>query len=106
MVAVTFEYDDGRHIQADLPEGMSLMEGALRQGIDGIDAECGGALSCATCHVHFSRDWFEKLPPPSPEETDMLEFAVEPTDTSRLSCQIMVKAELDGLPVRIPKSQH
>jgi 2Fe-2S ferredoxin len=82
------------------------MEGAITNEIPGIDADCGGACACATCHVYVDPAWFEKLPPQDEMELSMLDFAIERQANSRLSCQIKVTEALDGLVVRLPKSQH
>ena len=92
----------------DIDGGVSLMEGALLGGVDGIDADCGGQLSCATCHVKVAADWLDivnELAPPSDDERAMLEFAHEPDDRSRLSCQISMTSRLDGLKVDVPETQ-
>jgi len=105
MVSVAFNYQDGRIKTIDAPVGQSLMEAAVRQGIDGIDADCGGALSCATCHVWIAAPWAGKLPERRKQEIDMLEFAVDVRDASRLCCQIILSPTLDRLEVGIPPSQ-
>ena len=99
------EYNGKEHL-ADVPLGWSVMEGAVKNLIPGIDADCGGACACATCHVHVDPQWSAKLPPKQDMEETMLDFAQELEPTSRLSCQIKVTAELDGLVVRMPRSQH
>jgi 2Fe-2S ferredoxin len=81
------------------------METALKNSVPGIEAECGGACACATCHVYVEESWFEKLPKAEQMEEDMLDFAFDVRPTSRLSCQIKVKAELDGLTVTTPEKQ-
>jgi 2Fe-2S ferredoxin len=105
MVKVTFSKagKDDRLVEAT--EGDTLMQAALSNGIDEILADCGGALSCATCHVHIAPDWMDRVGAPGDEETAMLEMAVDPDETSRLSCQIKISAELDGLEIVLPKSQ-
>jgi 2Fe-2S ferredoxin len=90
----------------DITTGHSVMEAAVKHVVPGIDADCGGACACATCHVYVDPAWQEKVGKPSEEEEMMLDFAEEVADNSRLSCQITVTDELDGLIVRIPKSQH
>lgn len=105
MVNIVFQQPDGETEKVDIPEGNSLMEGAVRNGIAGIDADCGGALACATCHVHLDAQWREKIAPPEPAETDMLEFAVDVDESSRLSCQIMVTSSLEGMVVHVPATQ-
>jgi ferredoxin, 2Fe-2S len=90
----------------DAPCGTSVMQTALNHHIAGIVADCGGAMSCATCHVYVDPAWTDKMPPKLDMEETMLDFAQELEPTSRLSCQIKVTPELDGLVVRMPKSQH
>ena len=106
MAKITFIQPDGALQIVDIPEGWSIMEGAVRAGVVGIDADCGGACACATCHVQVEPEWATKLPPKSEMEETMLDFAIEPKPTSRLSCQLRVTSELDGLRVRVPRSQH
>ena len=101
----TFIAADGSKATIDIDDGVSLMEGAVRGGIEGIDADCGGALSCATCQVHIVEEWLALVPPASQAELDMLEFAIDVDATSRLSCQIIADAALDGLTLRIPERQ-
>ena len=81
------------------------MEGAVQNDIPGIDADCGGSMSCATCHVYVKEDWYDKLPKKEMGEDDMLDQAYEPKSSSRLSCQIMVSDDLDGLSVYLPEKQ-
>ncbi|MET0746265.1 MAG: 2Fe-2S iron-sulfur cluster-binding protein [Microvirga sp.] len=104
---VTINYIDfqgtARQVAAD--EGSTVMENAIRNGIPGIDAECGGACSCATCHVYVDEEWMEAVGDPQPMEEDMLDFAFDVRPNSRLSCQIRVRPELDGLVVRTPSRQ-
>ena len=108
MAALKFISADGTEteVQVDPGDELSIMQAAVNNGVRGIDAECGGALSCATCHVHFSREWHDRLTEAGAMEKDMLEFVVEPKDTSRLSCQIPVTEELDGIEIHIPESQY
>ena len=82
------------------------MEGAVRSGVDGIDADCGGALSCSTCHVYVADDWIDLLVPPSQDEKEMIDFAVDPKPCSRLSCQIVMKSEYEGLVLNVPATQR
>ena len=82
------------------------MEGAVQNNIPGIDADCGGAMACATCHVYVKEEWFNNLPQKEQGEEDMLDMAFEPKKNSRLSCQILVSKELDGLVVALPKKQN
>ena len=106
MVAVTFERSDGSSETIDIECGRSLMEGALYGGVEGVDADCGGQMACATCNVFVDPAWRDKLADPSPDEIEMLEYAVEKGEGARLSCQIIVDDALDGLTVRIPQTQH
>ena len=105
MVEMTFISPTGDRTPVSAIEGMSVMQAALDNGVNGILADCGGALSCATCHVHVAPEWFAKVGAPSPAEQDMLEMAVDPDETSRLSCQITLTPELEGLEVALPASQ-
>ncbi len=99
------EYNGTRH-EVEVPKGLTVMEGARDNGIPGIEADCGGACSCSTCHVYVAEDWVEKLPPKDPMEEDMLDFAYEPDPVrSRLTCQIKVTDEMDGLVVHMPEKQ-
>lgn len=106
MVKIKFIAHDGTETEIEADEGTSIMQAAINNGVPGIDAECGGALSCATCHVFFDPDWNEKLGEPQGMEKDMLEFVVEPRPTSRLCCQIKITEELDGIVVHTPESQY
>ena len=106
MPKVKYIEDSGKEHETEVPVGWSVMEGAVKNLIPGIDADCGGACACATCHVYVDSAWAAKLPPKSDMEETMLDFAQELQPNSRLSCQIKVVAELDGLVVHTPKSQH
>ncbi len=105
MVKITFVSSSGERLEVDAEPGMTVMETAIKAGIDEIVAECGGACACATCHVYVAPEWMEKLPPASPMENDMLDFAVDPRPNSRLSCQIKVSEETEGLTVETPSQQ-
>lgn len=105
MPKVTFITSDGQPHQVEAEVGSTLMETAIRNMIQGIEAECGGACACATCHVYVDDAWFEKVGEPGPMEEDMLDFAFDVRPTSRLSCQIKVTDALDGLVARIPERQ-
>jgi 2Fe-2S ferredoxin len=105
MPKITYIEHDGKKRTVDAPVGTTVMENAIKNGVPGIVAECGGACSCATCHVHVDEAWKEKVGPPSPMEEDMLDFAFDVRPTSRLSCQIKVSDELDGLVVHTPAQQ-
>ncbi|MBV1882092.1 MAG: 2Fe-2S iron-sulfur cluster binding domain-containing protein [Pseudomonadales bacterium] len=104
-VKVKFKSYQGECYEIDATVGLSLMKSATSQALAGIVAECGGALSCATCHVHVDEEWFDKLPAAKQSELTMLEFAAEPHPRGRLSCQIKITEALDGLSVLIPDSQ-
>jgi 2Fe-2S ferredoxin len=106
LAQVTYIEHDGAEHVIDVPNGDTVMQGATRNGVDGIVAECGGALACATCHVYVDEAWTGKVGGPSEMETQMLEFAAsEARPNSRLSCQITVSDELNGLVVRLPQAQ-
>jgi 2Fe-2S ferredoxin len=105
MPKIIYIEHDGKKRTVDAPVGTTVMENAIKNGVPGIVAECGGACSCATCHVHVDEAWKEKVGPPSPMEEDMLDFAFDVRPTSRLSCQIKVTDELDGLVVHTPAQQ-
>jgi 2Fe-2S ferredoxin len=105
MVQVTYIEHNGSRHTVDVPERLSVMEGALRYRIPGIDGDCGGAAACGTCHVYVSAEWLEKLPPIRELERATLGLVVEPKSNSRLGCQIVLTPELDGLVVEMPASQ-
>ena len=97
-------YDNQNHT-IEVQNGLTVMEGAVQNDIPGIDADCGGAMACATCHVYVEENWFNKLPKAEDAEVDMIDMAYEPKKNSRLSCQIIVSDELDGLEVTTPEKQ-
>lgn len=98
---------DGAPTDLSAKDGISLMRAAVDAGVDGIAADCGGCLSCATCHVYVDDDWLVRLPPPSTDELAMLEMtAAERRPGSRLSCQITLETSLDGLVVTLPATQY
>jgi 2Fe-2S ferredoxin len=101
---IYIEYSGKEH-QIDLPIGFSIMEGAIKNSIAGIDADCGGSCACATCHVYVDEKYLSKIPTAQEAEKDMLDFVNETNNSSRLSCQIMMNNELDGIIVRMPKKQ-
>lgn len=106
MVSVTFVNHDGSKTSIEVQEGYSVMEGGVRGGVEGLDADCGGQGACATCHVYVDKSWLSKLKSPSEDEVAMLEFAIDTdSETSRLSCQIICNAELEGLVVTVPERQ-
>lgn len=105
MVTVTYvSYDGTEHVVKVFP-GMSAMEGAVKNGVPGVDADCGGACACATCHVHVDAAWLSAVGNPGDMESAMLEFAYGRRKDSRLSCQITVSEDLDGLILNLPKRQ-
>jgi len=106
MPKITYIDQKGAERTVDVPEGWSVMEGAVKNSVPGIDADCGGACACATCHVYVDQEWLTKLPPRDDMEETMLDFAQDVKPTSRLSCQIKVSAALDGMRVTTPKTQH
>ena len=105
MPKVTFTDHKGNSKTIEIDNGLSVMEGAVQQNIPGIDADCGGSMACATCHVYVDNNWFEKIPKAEDAEIDMIDMAFEPKKNSRLSCQIIVSDELDGLKVTTPEKQ-
>ena len=105
MAKIAFIQPDGSEQIVDAEAGMTVMEAAKKNLIAGIEAECGGACSCATCHVYVDEAWREKVGPPSEMEEDMLDFAFDVRPSSRLSCQIKVAEGLDGLILRVPEKQ-
>ncbi|HTK12674.1 MAG TPA: 2Fe-2S iron-sulfur cluster-binding protein [Xanthobacteraceae bacterium] len=105
MPKITYIDQGGASRTVDADNGLTVMEAAIRNDVPGIEAECGGACSCSTCHVYIADDWVERLPPVSPMEEDMLDFAYDVRSTSRLSCQIKVVDDIDGLTVTTPERQ-
>ena len=105
MAKITFITSDAKPYTVDVQNGLTVMEGAVQNDIPGIDADCGGGMACATCHVYVNEDWTDKLPGKEDGEEDMLDMAFEPKSNSRLSCQITVSDELNGLIVNIPTKQ-
>jgi len=106
MAKITYIEHDGTEHVVDVKSGQSVMEGAVKHNIPGIDADCGGACACATCHVYVDPAWTAKTGEKNSMEESMLDFAESVEDNSRLSCQIKVTDDLDGLVVRMPESQH
>jgi ferredoxin, 2Fe-2S len=106
MAKITYIEHDGTEHVIDVKPGLSVMEGAVKNNIPGIDADCGGACACATCHVYVDEAWRDKTGSMSAMEESMLDFAEQVEPNSRLSCQIKVTDALDGLTVRMPESQH
>ena len=105
MAKITYITNDNKNHTIDVDNGLTVMEGAVQNDIPGIDADCGGGMACATCHVYVKEEWLDKLPKKEDGEEDMLDMAYEPNKFSRLSCQLLVSDELDGLTVSIPLQQ-
>ncbi len=105
MPKITYIDQSGKERVVEVPVGWTVMEGAVKNRVPGIDADCGGACACATCHVYVEPEWTEKTGARNPMEEDMLDFAFDVRDSSRLSCQIKVATALDGLRVRVPEKQ-
>ena len=105
MSKITYIENNNKEHTIDVPNGNSVMEGAVQNDIPGIDADCGGSMACATCHVYVDEKWYEKIPLKDEGEQDMLDMAYETNKNSRLSCQIIVTENLDGLVVRLPSKQ-
>ena len=105
MPKITYIEHNGKSHTIDVANGLSVMEGAVQNNIPGIDADCGGGMACATCHVYVKEEWFDKLPNKEDGEEDMIDMAYEPNKFSRLSCQIIVEDALDGLVVKMPSKQ-
>ena len=105
MAKIKYIEHSGKQHEIDVANGLSVMEGAVQNDIPGIEADCGGGMACATCHVYVKEDWFNKLPKKAEGEDDMLDQAYEPSPNSRLSCQITVSDELNGLVVHLPEKQ-
>jgi 2Fe-2S ferredoxin len=105
MPRIVFVEPGGARREINASVGISVMETALEHGVQGIVAQCGGACACATCHVYVAPAWFDKLPPPEEMEQGMLECAWQPRATSRLSCQIPVTSDMDGLELIVPQQQ-
>ena len=105
MPKITYKDYQGTSKTIEVESGLSVMEGAIQKEIPGIDADCGGSMACATCHVYVNEEWIDKLPVKEDGEEDMLDMAFEPKNNSRLSCQLTVSDDLDGLIVNIPSKQ-
>ena len=105
MPKIIYNDYQGNSKTIEVDNGLSVMEGAIQNDIPGIDADCGGAMACATCHVYVKENWFNKLSKPEDAEVDMIDMAYEPKKNSRLSCQVIVSDELDGLEVTTPEKQ-
>ena len=105
MAKITFIEHNGTQHEVDVSNGLTVMEAARDNNIPGIEADCGGACACSTCHVYVDTAWLDKLPVKDAMEEDMLDFAYEPSELSRLTCQVKVTDELDGLVVKMPEKQ-
>ena len=105
MAKITYVDHQGNSKTIEVENGLSVMEGAIQNDIPGIDADCGGSMACATCHVYVEEKWLDKLPKSEDGEIDMIDMAFEPKKNSRLSCQLIVSDELDGLQVTTPEKQ-
>ena len=105
MPKITYIEHNGKSHTLEVANGLTVMEGAVQNNIPGIDADCGGSCACATCHVYVHKEWLNKLEKKEAAEEDMLDMAYEPNKFSRLSCQITVADELDGLVVKMPLKQ-
>ena len=105
MAKITYIENNGKSHSVEVAEGLTVMEGAVQNNIPGIDADCGGGMACATCHVYVKDEWFDKINKKSEGEDDMIDQAYEPKKNSRLSCQILVSPEIDGLEVHLPVKQ-
>ena len=105
MAKIKYIEHKGKSHTIDVANGLSVMEGAIQNNIPGIDADCGGSMACATCHVYVKEEWFDKLPKKEDGEEDMIDLAYEPNKFSRLSCQLVVSDELEGLVVNLPEKQ-
>ena len=105
MPKITYKNHEGGSKTIEVQKGLSVMEGAIQNEIPGIDADCGGSMACATCHVYVDDKWFDKLPKAEEAEVDMIDMAYEPKKNSRLSCQIIVDDGLEGLEITTPEKQ-
>ena len=105
MAKITYRTHNNKSHTIYVENGLTVMEGAVQNDIPGIDADCGGGMACATCHVYVKEEWFNKIPPKNEGEDDMLDQAYKPQKNSRLSCQIEVSDNIDGLEVNLPEKQ-
>ncbi len=105
MTKIKYIEHNGNEHEIDVQDGLTVMEGAVQNDIPGIDADCGGGMACATCHVYVDQSWFDKIPAKESGEEDMLDQAFEPKSNSRLSCQIIVTKDMEGLKVQMPEKQ-
>ena len=105
MPKITYKDKSGNSKTLEVEKGLTVMEGAIQNNVPGIDADCGGSMACATCHVYVEEKWFNKLSKAEEAEVDMIDMAHEPKKNSRLSCQLIVTDEMDGLEVTTPEKQ-
>ena len=105
MAKITYIEHSGKSNTIEVQNGLTVMEGAIQNNVPGIDADCGGSMACATCHVYVKEEWFNKLPKKEDGEEDMLDMAYEPNKFSRLSCQLTVSDKLEGMIVNLPEKQ-
>ena len=105
MPKITYQDNQGNSKTIEVENGLTVMEGAIQNDIPEIDADCGGSMACATCHVYVEEKWLNKLPKAEEAEVDMIDMAHEPKKNSRLSCQLIVSDELDGLKITTPSKQ-
>ncbi len=105
MTKITYIEHSGKEHTIDVQNGLTVMEGAIQNDIPGIDADCGGSMACATCHVYVNDEWYNKLDEKTEGEDDMIDQAYDPKKNSRLSCQIIVSEKIEGLVVRLPEKQ-
>jgi ferredoxin, 2Fe-2S len=105
MPKITYKDNQGNSKTIEVENGLTVMEGAIQNDIPGIDADCGGSMACATCHVYVEETWLDKLPKAEEAEVDMIDMAYEPKKNSRLSCQLIISDELEGLTVTTPAQQ-
>ena len=105
MPKITYTDYQGNSKTIEVENGLTVMEGAIQNNISGIDADCGGSMACATCHVYIDKAWLDKTGEAADMETDMLDFAFDVEENSRLSCQVKITDELDGLVIKLPEKQ-
>jgi ferredoxin, 2Fe-2S len=105
MTKITYNDNQGNSKTIEVDNGLTVMEGAIQNDIPGIDADCGGSMACATCHVYVEEKWLDKIPKAEEAEVDMIDMAYEPKKNSRLSCQVIVSDDLEGLIVTTPAQQ-
>ena len=106
MAKITYIEHSGKLHTIEVQNGLTVMEGAIQNNVPGIDADCGGSMACATCHVYVKEEWFNKIPKKEDGEEDMLDMAHKPNKFSRLSCQLTVSDKLEGMIVNLPEKQN